>query len=71
MPESDNPTYTAFNKTQVNERVLGKWHDETMPRLLAVVEAWRKVDPSTAESEELLEGIRALAIAEGLQPAEA
>ena len=65
MPESDNPTYTAFNKTQVNERVLGKWHDQTMPRLLAVVEEWRKVDPSTAESEELLEGIRALAIAEG------
>ena len=65
MPESDNPTYTAFHKTQVNERVLAKWHDETMPRLLAVVEAWRKIDPSTAESEELLEGIRALAIAEG------
>ena len=65
MPESDNPTYTAFNKTQVNERVLGKCHDQTMPRLLAVVEEWRKVDPSTAESEELLEGIRALAIAEG------
>ena len=65
MPESDNPTYTAFNKTQVNERVLAKWHDETMPKLLAVVEEWRKVDPSTAESGELLEGIRALAIAEG------
>ena len=65
MPQSDNPTYTAFNKTQVNERVLAKWHDETMPRLLAVVEEWRKVDPHAAEPETLLEGIRGLAIAEG------
>ena len=65
MPESDNPTYTAFNKTQVNERVLAKWHDETMPKLLAVVEEWRKVDPGAAEPETLLEGIRGLAIAEG------
>jgi hypothetical protein len=32
MPESDNPTYVAFNKTEVNEGVLKKWREETLPR---------------------------------------
>jgi|TARA_Y100000310_G_scaffold261403_1_gene270709 pyruvate,water dikinase len=65
MPKSDNPTYTAFNKTQVNERVLKKWHDETMPRLVATTDEWRKVDPITATDSELLQGIHTLAVAEG------
>ncbi len=65
MPKSTNPTYTAFNKTQVNEGVLGKWQNETMPRLVGTVDEWRKVDPATSEPEELLRGIRELAIAEG------
>lgn len=65
MPRSNNPTYTAFNKTQVNENVLKKWHEETMPRLLANIESWRNVDLTTASDEKLLQGIHDLAVAEG------
>ena len=63
LPESNRRS--VFNKTQVNERILGKWRDITLPRLLAAIEEWRKVDPAAAEPETLLAGIRALAIAEG------
>ncbi len=63
LPESNRRS--VFNKTQVNERILGKWRDITLPRLLAAIEEWREVDPGAAEPETLLAGIRALAIAEG------
>jgi pyruvate,water dikinase len=65
MPESDNPTYVAFNKTQVNEDVLKKWREETLPRLLETIEGWKEVDPGAASDDELLRGIRELSIAEG------
>jgi len=65
MPESDNPTYVAFNKTQVNEGVLKKWREETLPKLLSTIERWNAVDAEAASDEELLRGIRELGIAEG------
>jgi len=65
MPESDNPTYVAFNKTHVNEGVLKKWREETLPRLLSTIERWKEVDPGAASDEELLRGIQELSIAEG------
>jgi hypothetical protein len=65
MPESDNPTYVAFNKTQVNEGVIKKWREETLPKLLGTVDRWKKVDLGAASDEELLRGIRELGIAEG------
>jgi pyruvate,water dikinase len=65
MPESDHPTYVAFNKTQVNEGVLKKWRDETVPKLLSIIDRWKEVDPEAAGDEELLRGIRELGIAEG------
>ena len=65
MPESDNPTYVAFNKTQVNEGVLKKWREETLPKLLETIERWNAVDAEAASDEELLRGIRELGIAEG------
>jgi pyruvate,water dikinase len=65
MPESDNPTYVAFNKTQVNEGVLRKWREETLPKLLGIIDRWKKVDLGAASDEELLRGIRELGIAEG------
>ena len=34
LPVSDNPTYTAFNNTAVNDRQLKEWHDVTRPRLV-------------------------------------
>ncbi len=66
MPESDNPTYIAFNKTQVNENQLKEWREKAMPNLLAAAEEWRKVDPATASDEELLRGIYELSIAGGI-----
>ena len=65
MPESDNPTYVAFNKTQVNEGVLKKWREETLPRLLSTIQRWKEVDPGAASDEELLQGLRELSTAEG------
>ncbi len=64
-PESKNPTYIAFNHTQWNERVLKKWTEQTLPRLLGIVAEWRAVDPATASDETLLQGIVDLAVAEG------
>ncbi len=65
MPESGNPTYVAFNRTEWNEGVLKKWREETLPRLVRITDEWRQVDPAAASDETLLEGICALAVAEG------
>ena len=65
MPESDNPTFMAFNNTATNDRQLKEWHDVTRPRLVGIRDKWAKVDPAQASDRELLEGIRELAIEEG------
>jgi pyruvate,water dikinase len=65
MPESKNPTYTAFNKTQVNEKQIRGWKEKAMPDLLATVEEWRRIDYKTAPDEDLLRGISEMAIAGG------
>ncbi len=65
MPESDNPTYTAFFNTEWNDRQLGEWHEVTRPRLMGVRKEWSKLDISSASAEELLEGIRNMGIEEG------
>ncbi|MHA2181694.1 MAG: PEP/pyruvate-binding domain-containing protein, partial [Promethearchaeota archaeon] len=65
MPESSNPTYTAFNKTQVNEKQISGWKEKAKPELLATVEEWRKINSKTASDEDLLRGISELALAGG------
>ncbi len=65
MPESKNPTYTAFNKTQINENQIKGWSEKAMPELLATVEEWRNIDYRTASDDDLLRGISELAIAGG------
>ena len=65
LPVSDNPTYTAFNNTAVNDRQLKEWHDVTRPRLVGIRDKWAKLDPATASDAELLEGIREMGIEEG------
>ncbi len=65
MPESDNPTFTAFNNTAINDRQLKEWHEVTRPRLVGVREKWSEVDPATATDELLFEGIREMGIEEG------
>ncbi|MHA2196996.1 MAG: PEP/pyruvate-binding domain-containing protein [Promethearchaeota archaeon] len=66
MPESKHPTYVAFNKTQVNEKQIKGWREKAMPNILATMEEWRKVDYKAASDEELLKGIKELAIAGGM-----
>ena len=63
MPVSDNPTYTAFNNTTVNDRQLNEWHEVTRPRLVGICDKWRKVDPATSSDETLFAGIREMGIA--------
>ena len=65
MPESDNPTFMAFNNTATNDRQLKEWHEVTRPRLVGIRDKWANVDPATASDAELLEGIREMAIEEG------
>ena len=65
FPESDNPTYVAFNNTEWNNRQVGQWHEVTRPRLIGVGEKWAAVDVATASDETLLEGIREMGIEEG------
>jgi pyruvate,water dikinase len=66
MPESKNPNYIVFNKTQGNEKQIKEWREKTVPELLVTVEEWRKIDYKTASDEDLLRGIRELAIAGGM-----
>ncbi len=65
MPESENPTFMAFNNTATNDRQLKEWHDVTRPRLVEIRDKWANVDPAAASDAELLEGIREMAIEEG------
>lgn len=65
MPESENPTYIAFNRTAQNDAVLKKWFEYTKPRLEGVADKWRDFDVTTATAEELYQGICEMAIEEG------
>ena len=66
LPPSDNPTYVANNKTQNNDARWLTWKEEALPRLVGSAEKWAKVDPQNATDEELLAGIREMAIEEGI-----
>ena len=66
LPPSDNPTYVANNKTQNNDARWLTWKEEALPRLVGTAEKWGKVDVGTASDEELLAGIREMAIEEGV-----
>ena len=66
LPPSDNPTYVANNKTQNNDARWLTWKEEALPRLVGTAEKWAKVDPQNATDEELLAGIREMAIEEGV-----
>ena len=64
-PESQNPTFGAFNRTQVNENQIKDFYDWAKPMILATREKWEQVDAAEASDEQLLTGIRELAIAGG------
>ena len=64
-PVSKNPTYTAFNNTEWNNRQVGGWHEAARPRLVGIGEKWSKLDITSASDEALLEAIREMGIEEG------
>lgn len=65
LPESDNPTYVAFNNTAANDKQLQGWFEKTKPRLEATADKWRALDIKSASETQLLEGIVELGIEEG------
>ena len=65
MPESNNPTYVAFNNTTQNDAQLKTWYEGTLPRLEGVAETWRAVDVAQASDEKLFAGICEMGIEEG------
>ena len=66
QPKSKNPTFGAFNRTQVNENQIKGFYDNAKPDILATSEEWTNVDPKTASDEQLFEGVRECAIAGGM-----
>jgi len=66
IPKSSNLTFTAFNRTQVNERQIKGFFEHAKPDIIATSEQWAMVDPTTASDEELLEGVSETAIASGM-----
>jgi phosphohistidine swiveling domain-containing protein len=66
IPESDDLSFTAGTKVRDNENQINEWSEKAMPDLVATTDEWRQVDPATATDEELLKGIRELAVASGM-----
>ena len=65
MPESDNPTYIAFNKTSTNDRQHKDYWDRALPELQGVARKWEARDLAATDDQSLLAGIAELANAEG------
>ncbi len=65
-PESQNPTFGAFNRTQINENQIKDFYDRAKPNIIAAADKWLKVKPGEASDDLLLEGIRETAIAGGM-----
>lgn len=54
----------AVSVPRMLKSVVPNWRDKGLPTYLAKVQQWRSVDPSAATNQQLLEGIRDLAIAD-------
>ena len=65
VPDSDDPTYTAFHKTFTNEKQHRDWRERAMPELEAATAKWAALDITGASDATLMEGIRELTEAEG------
>ena len=66
QPESKNPTFGAFNRTQINEKQIQGFYGSAVPDLLATCDEWQQLDPEAATDDQLLEGVCELAIAGGM-----
>ena len=65
VPESNDPTYTAFHKTFTNDNQHRDWRERAMPELEAATAKWAALDIAGAADATLMDGIRELTEAEG------
>ncbi len=65
VPDSDEPTYTAFHKTYTNDNQHRDWRERAMPELEAATDKWTALDVAGASDATLMEGIKELTEAEG------
>ncbi|GIR82430.1 MAG: hypothetical protein CM15mP84_01780 [Cellvibrionales bacterium] len=65
IPESESPTFIAFNRTEQCDAVLQKWFDYTKPRLEGIADKYRAMDYKSASAQELYDAICDMAIEEG------
>jgi phosphohistidine swiveling domain-containing protein len=60
-----NHSYGTGNWAKVYTKRFDSWRKETLPAYLAVIDELRQLDPQAASDEALLDGVRALATADG------
>ena len=60
-----NHIYSTSKWARVYAERFASWRKETLPAFLAVIDEWRQVDPRAASDVALLDGMRALARADG------
>ena len=65
VPESNDPTFTAFHKTFTNDKQHRDWRERAMPELDAATAKWAALDIAGASDATLMQGIRELTEAEG------
>ena len=58
VPESNDPTFTAFHKTFTNDKQHRDWRERAMPELDAATAKWAAQDIAGASDATLMEGIR-------------
>jgi pyruvate,water dikinase len=57
-------SWYARSLKRLMKDMVPRWRDEGLPAYLAVIAEWRTVDPDTAMDAQLLNGMRALALAD-------
>ena len=65
LKQVGNHSYGTGKFAKVYGEQYDSWRKETLPAYLAVIDEWRQVDPQAASDEALLDGMRALARADG------
>lgn len=64
-PEMGSSALIGHGRTGPSDQQILAWQERAMPGLHKAADKWRNVDPVEAPAEQLLEGIRELAHAEG------
>ena len=63
---ADNVDWMVQGPVMIFRRGVGQWQEVGLPQYAGVIARWQDVDPATASDQELLLGIRELAIADAV-----